>query len=98
MRTCILGLSAALALMGCNKQEESPAGDTADIVVDQNEAAAETKLNQIGADLDRAAERAEQEVNQVSQDVKQAAKKGADKVERAAGAAHEELKKDKDKE
>ena len=92
MRIYILGLSTALALMGCNRQEESPAGDTADIAVDQ------TKLNQIGADLDRAAGRAEQQVNQVSQDVKQAAKKGADKVERAAGAAHEELKKDKDKE
>ena len=98
MRVYSLGLLAALALMGCNRQAESPAGDNADIAADQNEAAAETKLDQIGADLDRAAERAEQEVNQVSQDVKQAAKKGADKVERAAGAAHEEMKKNKDKE
>ena len=96
MRIYSLGLLAALALMGCNRQSESPAADNGDIVVDQNEAAAATKLDQIGADLDRAAERAEHEVNQVSQDVKQAAKKGADKVERAADAAHEELKKDKE--
>jgi hypothetical protein len=85
MRIFILGLSAALVLIGCNRQAEETATDNAESAVEQNGGATETTLNQIGADLDRAAERAEQE-----------AKKGADKVERAAQAAQEELKKDKE--
>lgn len=96
MRVFILGLSASLALMGCNRQAEETATDNADIAAEQNEGAAETTLNQIGADLDRAAEHAEQEAKLAAEKTKQAASKGADKVERAAQAAQKELKKDKE--
>jgi uncharacterized lipoprotein NlpE involved in copper resistance len=96
MRIFILGLSAALVLIGCNRQAEETATDNAESAVEQNEGAAETRLNQIGADLDRAAERAEQEAKLAAEKTKQAASKGADKVERAAQAAQEELKKDKE--
>jgi uncharacterized lipoprotein NlpE involved in copper resistance len=96
MRPFILGLSASLALMGCNRQAEETTTDNADIAVEQNEGAVEMKLNQIGADIDRAAERAEREAKLAAEKAKQAATKGADKVERAAESAHQELQKDKE--
>ena len=103
MRTQFLGISAALALMGCNKPEDRETADNADNAVEQNQGTAETTLNQIGADLHRAADRAEREAKiaaekakQAGQDAKEATSKSADKVERAAQAARAELKKDKE--